>query len=66
MLDKGDVLIAHTSNASLGLTKDAEYIVTSIGKRWVFGVLNDNNQNVQFTMYPDSDGDSYKDFFIKK
>lgn len=66
MIEKGDVLIAHDDFESLGLTKGEEYEVILIGKRWAFTILNDQANQVQFTMFPDSDGDSYKNFLYKK
>ena len=66
MIVKGDVLIAHDDCESLFLTKGKEYEVILIGKRWTFAILNDRGSQCRFTMYPDSDGDSYKNFFIKK
>lgn len=66
MIEKGDVLIAHDDCGSLYLTKGKEYEVISIGKRWTFAILNDQGSQCRFTMFPDSDGDSYKNFFQKK
>lgn len=66
MIEKGDVLIANDNFESLYLTKGKEYEVVSIGQRWTFTILNDQGSQCRFTMYPDSDGDSYKNFFYKK